>query len=123
MTVPPGAVGRTPLDGPPPLPQQVPTAPGGGSGGYQGLGGATDDPQKEQLRGIAQAAQTVDQVLLTFSQALPQGSKEFDIARKAVEQGLAKGLAALGQAPEVTSTDAGSQFPGGGFSSVGAIGT
>ena len=124
MTVPPGASGlppgRVPLDGPPPAPQPMPVAPAG----YGGLGGASpEDPAKSQMKGLAEAAQTVDQVLMTFAQSLPQGAKEFGLARQFVEQGLSKGLAALGGTGEVTPTSAGDQFPGGGFSSVGATGT
>lgn len=112
--------GRAPLDGPPPLPSAIPADP---SGGFGGLAPAGADPAKEQMKGLAAAAQTVDQVLLTFAQSLPQGSKEFSTARQLIEQGLSKGLAALGQTPEVSSTNAGNQYPGGGFSSVGATGS
>lgn len=114
--------GRVPLDGPPPLPAALPTGAPQGNG-FGGLAPTGEDPAKEQMKGLAAAAQTVDQVLLTFAQALPQGSKEFGTARQLIEQGLSKGLAALGQDPEVSSTNAGNQYPGGGFSSVGATGT
>ena len=123
MTVPPGQPGRLPLDGPPPAPQPVPTGqtPGSGFGGIGG--GASQRDAQDQMKGLAEAAQTVDQVLLTFAQSLPQGSKEFGAARQLIEQGLAKGLAAIGSDPEISTTEAGNQFPGGGFGSVGATGT
>lgn len=115
--------GRAPLDGPPPLPAPVPTGDPTSGGGFGGLAGGSPDPAKDQMKGLAAAAQTLDQVLMQFAQSLPQGSKEFGAARKLIEQGLSKGLAALGQAPETSTTATGNQYPGGGFSSVGATGT
>lgn len=125
MTQPPALPpGRVPLDGPPPAPMPMATGdPRGGGGGYGGLANPGEDPQKEAMKGLAAAFQTVDQVLLAAAQSLPQGSKEFGMARKLIEQGLSKGLAAIGQSPETSSTAAGDQFPGGGFGSVGAVGT
>jgi hypothetical protein len=127
MTVPPSAggpggtpPGRVPLDGPPPLPAQAPTAPN--SGGYSSVGAQGEDPQKEAMKGLVSAFQTVDQILLSAANSLPQGGKEFSAARTLISQGLSKGLAAMGQAPEESPTAAGSQFPGGGFSSVGGLG-
>lgn len=125
MTVPPAAggpggmpPGRVPLDGPPPMPAQAPT----GAEGYASVGVNAEDPQKDAMKGLVNAFQTVDQILLSAANALPQGGKEFSAARTLISQGLSKGLAAMGQAPEDSPTAAGMQFPGGGFSSVGGVG-
>lgn len=107
------------MDGPPPLPALSPTDPQGYSSvGAQGV----EDPAKAQLKGLADAFQTVDQVLMSAAQALPTGAKEFAAARKLIEQGLSKGLASIGQSPETSPTAAGTQFPGGGFGSIGGLG-
>lgn len=123
MTVPPGVTGNssTPLDGPPPLPASV--SPTAANNGYSGLAPDAEDPQKGAMKGLMDAFTTVDQVLLAAANSLPEGSKEFAAARKLIEQGLAKGLATLGaNPPEASPSAAGSQFPGGGFGSVGGLG-
>ena len=112
--------GRTQLDGPPPLP--TPMATGDPQGGYSSVGAQGEDPAKAQMKGLSEAFQTVDQVLLAASNALPSGQKEFAAARRLIEQGLSKGLASMGQAPETSPSAAGTQFPGGGFGSIGGLG-
>jgi len=117
MTVPPGVTGNSgasPLDGPPPLPAGVT--------GYSGLAPAAEDPRKGAMKGLMDAFTTVDQILLAASNSMPDGSKEFAAARELIEAGLAKGLATLSSPPESSPTAAGSQFPGGGFGSVGPLG-
>lgn len=116
-TIPPGLPAGTQLDGPPPAPGGIPVGPP--QSGFSGLGNPGEDPAKKAMQGLAEAFQTVDQVLLTAASSMPEASEEFGAARKLIEQGLAKGLAAMGQNPEVSTTNAGNQFPGGGFSSVG----
>src|SRR6185295_14899546 len=101
--------GRAPLDGPPPLPAPMPT--GAPQGGYGSVGAqGAEDPAKAQMKGLAEAFQTVDQVLLAAANAMPGARKEFSAARKLIEQGLSKGLATMGQSPETSPTAAGSQF-------------
>lgn len=116
------------LDGPPPSPAQ-------GAGGPSGVlpPGATSLPgsltgltpeqvtgQDQALRGIIQVLQSVDRILLSAITALPVASKELSMARQLIEAGLAKAL--TGPSPVSASpTETGTQFPGGGFSSIGPL--
>jgi len=119
---PPGAQGGSPLDGPPPPAAMIPAQGQGQGSGYNGLAQPGEDPQKKAMQGLAEAFQTVDQILMTAAASLPGASQEFGAARKLIEQGLAKGLASLGQSPETSATASGAGFPGGGFSSISGIG-
>ena len=74
----------------------------------------------QAMRGIIQVIQSIDRILLSVITALPQGAKEFSMARQLIESGLAKAL--TGPSPvSSTPTEPGTQFPGGGFSSFGPL--
>jgi hypothetical protein len=92
-------------------------------GGPQSAG---QDPQNV-IEGILSLAQNIEQTLLTFAQAMPTGARFFQEAVEIMKQGIAAELQAAqggpggqGGAPPPTAaspTNAGPQFPGGGFSS------
>lgn len=76
----------------------------------------------------------MEQTLITFAQAMPEGAQEFKAASDAIKMGIAKSMAANtgGQggaadaggagptppAPVASPTEPGVQFPGGGFGSA-----
>lgn len=82
--------------------------------------GATPPPSPEQMfKSVLQIGDQIDATLKTFAQAMPQGAAEFAQATVLIQQGIAKAISALAgrEPPTSSSTAAGRDFPGGGFTS------
>jgi hypothetical protein len=91
----------------------APGAPAGGGGSEQ------------LIQGVVTLARQMEQTLITFAQAMPEGAQEFKAASDAIKMGIAKSMAANTQgggaappAPVSSPTEPGVQFPGGGFGSA-----
>ncbi len=90
------------------------------------VGGPQAGGSPEQvLQGILGLGEQIEKTLMTFAQAMPEGAKFFQEANELVKQGIAAAMSAAqggganpgAGAPAVSPTNAGPQFPGGGFAS------
>ena len=90
------------------------------------VGGPQAGGSPEQImQGIMGLGEQIEKTLLTFAQAMPEGAKFFQEANELVKQGIAAAMSATqgasgggdAGAPAVSPTNAGEQFPGGGFAS------
>lgn len=83
------------------------------------------------MQGVISLARSMEQTLITFAQAMPEGAQEFKAASDAIKTGIAKSMAASAggpggaggagptpPAPVASPTEPGVQFPGGGFGSA-----
>lgn len=113
-------VGVSPLDGPPPPPpDQMGTAPLGGSsptlsGLSQPLPTGSADLPPEILTGITQACQKIIGMFDSFAQVTPDLAMDWDLCKTVLNKVLGKVLAAGGGPASPTAV--GGQFPGGGTS-------
>lgn len=84
--------------------------------------GAAGGPD-QIIKGILSLGAQIEQTLLNFAKAMPQGAKFFQQANELIKQGIAAEMnAAAGQGeqpPASSPTATGPQFPGGGFGSGG----
>lgn len=77
------------------------------------------------MQGVLNLGKQIEETLIRFAQAMPEGAKFFTQANDLIKQGIASSMAAAtggpgggGEAPPATSpTEVGAQFPGGGFGS------
>lgn len=87
-------------------------------GGPEAAGGPD-----QLIKGILGLGKQIEQTLISFAQAMPNGAKYFQQANELIKQGIASEMSAAGgtgeQPPAGSPTDVGPQFPGGGFSSGG----
>lgn len=87
-------------------------------GGPEGPGGP-----EQLIKGILSIGAQIEQTLISFAQAMPQGAKFFQQASEMIKQGIAAEMNAAGgsseQPPAASPTAAGPQFPGGGFGTGG----
>jgi len=84
------------------------------------------DPSKI-IEGILALGQSIEQTLLSFAQAMPEGARFFQEANELIKQGIAAEMAASQNgggagaaapaAPASSPTNVGPQFPGGGLGS------
>lgn len=130
------AFGPQTLNGPPPSPVTSPAAASnvsklgmltggagpGQPGGPSGAGGAGPTAAPD-LSGVMALGQKITEAILSLASALPGQAGLFDQARELIENGIAQALqsqsatrAGMSGAPSgQASTQAGPQFPGGGF--------
>ncbi len=112
----PAGSGAPSLDGPPP----APVAPGPSTTTPLVAGPAEADAAQAQdaAKQLVSLGGEVDRTLMSLAKLAKEGSAEFGQARKLIQTGIAKFLAANGKAPATSPTAIGEQFPGGGFSSI-----
>lgn len=109
------------LDGPPPSPDMAGpgvSAPPRTNAPTKATGGNAALIPKEQqasevMKGIAMAFDKIDKVILEAARALPEGARDFAVARKALQAGLKKALAKAPEPPSASPVATGNQFPGG----------
>lgn len=106
------------LDAPPPNPTSPPGSFGGVPAGPQP--GTPDAGGGNPKQGLVKAGSVVEQALVQLAKMAPTGAPEINQARELIKQGLAKELAAAGQAPATSPTATGAQWQGGGFGAGGA---
>jgi len=109
----PGMPGADQLSGPPPSPD-VAAAVAGPPPGPRGTKALVppDEKAKEMFAGITQAADQIDQILMAMARAMPPGAKDFEAARRAITQGVKRGLEKAGEAPANSPVATGANFPG-----------
>lgn len=101
----------------PPPASNLPPTPSGGAGMAGLVSGPDKGGIKDVLKQLTLMSSQIDQMLGMLGNALGQsGGEEIQQARQLIEQGVAKFLGQYGEAPANSPTEAGSQFPGGGFS-------
>lgn len=114
-----GLSSGTPLDGPPPSPTEMSSAPPGGApfGGMKGLAPQSQVPTGQMppavLTGITQAAQTISQQLDSFAQVTPDKATQLAMIKELLQQYLSEIMVA-GAGPS-SPTAPGAAFPGGGI--------
>lgn len=102
------------LDQPPPNPFQG--GAGGPGGGLPPTG--MQNPAQTLGSGLMGMGEQVEKAILDLARAFPAGANEFQQAIELLKAGLARGLeSGMGPPPSVSPTNAGPQFPGGGFTS------
>jgi hypothetical protein len=74
------------------------------------------------MGGILAKAREIEMSVLLLAQVFPAGAPEFNQALDILKHGIAKGVAATGEAPGGSPEDVGAQFPGGGFTAGMAAG-
>lgn len=130
-------IGPQQLDGPPPSPVTSPPAASnvsklgmltggaapGQPGGPSGTGAPAGPSAAPDLTGVMALGQKLVEAILSLASALPAQAGIFDQARELIENAIAQGLqsqgatrgAMSGSPSGAASTQAGPQFPGGGF--------
>lgn len=126
------------LDGPPPSPVTAPAAAsessqmkmltGGAAPGQPGGPGAGQPAGGTDLSGIMMLGQKISEALMSLAQALPAQGAIFGQADELLKNGIAQamqsqpggggaagGAPGAGAAPAGSTTQSGTQFPGGGF--------
>lgn len=123
------------LDGPPPSPVTSPPAAsessqmkmltGGAAPGQPGGPGAGQPAGAPDMSGIMMLGQKIEEALLSLAQALPAQGGIFGQAAELLKNGIAQAMQSQpgggagtqpgGGAPAGSVTQAGNQFPGGGF--------
>lgn len=97
--------------------------PSGAPGGAPAGGPGEADVAQEAMKGIINMGKQIEQSLIMFAQAMPNGAKFFQQANEFIQQGIAAEMAAAaqegGEAPASSPTEAGKPFPGGGLGSAG----
>lgn len=96
----------------------MPAQPQGLMSGDSNAKGLGSPSGKSMMQQVIKMTADIDQALQALSGVFAaNGGDEVGQARKLIEAGARKFLGQFGQAPSSSPTEAGSDFPGGGFSS------
>jgi len=127
MPFPPGSPspGASVLDGPPPNPALATGQnPGtslatlaGGQDGAMSTAAPSGQLPPEVMKGILEATQGMSETLDSFAEITPQWAADWAAVKQSLMAAMAKVVGA--GAPPVSPTNAGPNFPGGGFDRAG----